>query len=199
MTMTTRNLITEQTVPLKNGIAANELPEHIPRNTYYKHKNVNDLSIHGNDKSTVNVPSKRAMNILTIWGIEQNISGIFTLTNNTSKHPYTYNVNILKQAFTTTYECNSREILKEINELERIIVAGRKLADISVTDGSYFVPIQLLITASMCNDADKTVSLLRHYQTSTIVRTIKAPFFRHIYKLIHPKTTFIKTPIELVQ
>jgi len=42
MTMITRNLITEQTVPLKHGIDANELPEHIPRNTYYKHKDVNE-------------------------------------------------------------------------------------------------------------------------------------------------------------
>lgn len=196
--MITRNLVVEKTVPLKNGINLDTLPEIVKRNTYYKHKDINDLAIHGNEGSTVNVPSERAMNILQTWGIDSNISGIFVLTNSSSSgygYGYKHNVDIVKQQFTTTYECNSRDILREVNELERIIVAGRKLADISTRDGAYFVPTQLLITASMCNDADKTVSLLRKYQTSSITRTIKSPFFRHIYKLVHPKTTFIRTPI----
>lgn len=179
---------------LNQGI--NEIPiqDYVGRDTYYKHKDPCNLTLTGSDASTVRVPSEQLMNILSIWGVQHNFSGLFVLTSYTEKYPYTYNVKIIEQQFTIEYDCNSREVLKEVNNLEKIISAGRKLAGIAEYDGLSNVPVQLLLTASMCNNADKTVALLRKYNTYGILKTIQSPFFRHIYKLIHPTTTFIRTP-----
>lgn len=194
--MNRKVLKAERVIHLKHGIDINGIQDTVGRESYFKHKDPCNMKITGSDASQVKVPTKDIMDILSIWGVQDNFSGIFVLTSYTEEYPHTYNVDILNQDFTTTYECNSREILKEVNELERIIVAGRKLAGIDVYEGLYNVPMQLLLTASMCNDPDKTVALLRKYHTAGIVRTVKSPDFRHIYKLIHPKTTFIRTPIE---
>lgn len=187
-------LKSSRVIHLKQGVDEIPIQDYVGRDTYYKHTDPCNLTLTGSNGSKVQVPSRQLMNIISIWGIQHNFSGLFVLTSYTEKYPYTYDVKIIEQQFTIEYDCNSRKILKEVNDLEKVIKAGRKLANISEYEGLSGVPMQLLLTAAMCNNADKTVSLLRKYHTAGIIRTIQSPFFRHIYKLIHPTTTFIRTP-----
>lgn len=181
---------------IQNGVELDDIKDYISHETYYKHKDMCNVKISGPNDNAITLPTKDIMDIFKMWGIQKYYSGIFTVSRKLTYNDIRLNAEVFGQKFKTSYECNSRKVLKELNELERIITAHSKLANTDIYEGSSGAPTQLLLIAGLINDPNRAVHLLKGYKIYTIIKRIKSAEFRHIYKIVHPDTTFNVTELH---
>jgi len=194
-----RTLKKEISENFNTGINISDFSDYVNYNTEYKHGDMYDLTIIGtNYKQILKIPSREVMTILKTWGIDAKYSGTFTLTLDHEKSTRFIKVN--NDIEFNKYVCDSRAILKNINTLSKNIRGARNLAGRKESDGRWGLSTQLLLTAVMCSDPVISMQLLDKIQTQVIVKELKSAKFKHIYKLIHPDTEFIKEdPHEHIQ
>ena len=177
--------------PLYDGVNTYEIQgKFLHKKTFYRHGNVNNTEIEAYDNSKVQVPSKEITDILKNWNLHTIYKGLFKLRHDHEKSTSSVYVDCNKH---TKYECDSRKILKDLNDVFTVFQSTRKMLGISEFEYKKygFPPIQLLLTAALCNNHERTMSLLNNYSTRSILNTINSSKFKHIFKLVHPSTTFI--------
>lgn len=187
--MFTKIMEEERWENLYNGINKTDFELWINTEAEYRHGQIEDLSITCNSNmSIIKVCSRNLMEFLKLYGIEPNFEGSFSVIRKANK----YAISLSNPECKLRYECNSRSILKPINNLAKTIEAQRKLAGTSLNIGNWQISDVMLIHA-LSQSVHEAILLLEPFSTNRIVKRLKSTEFRHKFKLIHPDTKFIKT------
>jgi len=194
-------LETKYSVQMNEGIDPNDIPGISKSPFNYQHGRVEDLMLvlnNADPKYTNNngtnqikfVISKELSDSLLEWGVVIPNTKPFILYE-TRRH-----VTIKKDNYKSivSYECNSREIFKPLNNLIRCVKAQRKL--IKFKEPDYFIAencikFSKLMGLILADNQELSIKSLKNVHTSKIQSTIESAKFKHFYKLAHPDTTFI--------